>query len=332
MRFGMFDQIEDPGGVELHRMYRDRLDLAVRAEDAGFWGYHKSEHHMIPLDAAPNISVFLAALSQRTTTMRLCSLVHLLPFHHPLALAEEVAMLDHLTEGRFEFGFGKGISAPEHHLWGLDPDEAEARLDESLDIVLSILGSPGEFSYEGRFWSFRDVPVQIRPLQPPYPPLWRPGTLSTAARLGVSTMVGGPIANVAAGVRAYHEQYQPGVGGGHEPTIGGIRRVFVARTDADAEARCRAAWRPYTEHLTRLFRRYEMTPPGDPTLGGDFDLALRVQACVAGSPAKVRDHVLQFREEAGTDYFVGCFAWGDLSGDEARRSFDLFAEQITDLV
>jgi alkanesulfonate monooxygenase SsuD/methylene tetrahydromethanopterin reductase-like flavin-dependent oxidoreductase (luciferase family) len=63
MRFGMFDQIEDPGGVALGELYRHRLDLAVRAEQAGFWGYHKSEHHMLPLDAAPSIGLWLSAIA-----------------------------------------------------------------------------------------------------------------------------------------------------------------------------------------------------------------------------------------------------------------------------
>ena len=76
-----------------------------------------------------------------------------------------------------------------------------------------------------------------------------------------------------------------------------------------------------SEHLTRLFRRYEMTPPNDPTLGGDFDKALAVQAVVVGSPATIRAHVEQFEAESGTDYFVGCFSWGDIIGDDLRRSF-----------
>lgn len=116
MRFGIFDQGEQPGGLALGELLESRLTLAERAEDAGFWGYHKSEHHMIPLDHAPSIGIFLAALAQRTNRMRLCSLVHILPFYHPIRLIEEICMLDHLTHGRLEIGFGKGISAPEHKL------------------------------------------------------------------------------------------------------------------------------------------------------------------------------------------------------------------------
>ncbi len=332
MRFGMFDQIEDPGGVALGELYRHRLDLAVRAEQAGFWGYHKSEHHMLPLDAAPSIGLWLSAIAQRTSRIRLCSLVHLFPLFHPLRLAEELAMLDQLSGGRLEIGFGKGVSAPEHELWGSDYDDAEDRLDEALEIVLGMLQADGTYSHEGRYWTFSDVPILFEPVQKPYPPLWRPGTLATAARLGVRTVTFGPSAMVADAVRQYHEGYQPGVGGGHPPMIGGVRKIFVAATDAEAEQRARQAWAAYAEHLTRLFRRFDIPPPGDPSLGGDFDLALQVQACVAGSPAKVRDHLQEFAETAGTDYFVGWWAWGDLTTDEIDRSFDLFVDQIGDLV
>jgi alkanesulfonate monooxygenase SsuD/methylene tetrahydromethanopterin reductase-like flavin-dependent oxidoreductase (luciferase family) len=329
MRFGMFDQLEHPGGVPLHQLYRDRLALAVRAEEAGFWGYHKSEHHMIPLDAAPSINLFLAALAERTTTLRLCSLVHLLPFYHPLRLVEEICMLDHLSQGRFEFGFGKGISVPEHRLWGLADAEAEVRTAEALELVLAALQTDGLFHFEGRFWKFHDVPIELEPLQKPYPPLWRPGKLETAAALGVSTLVGGPTAVVAESVRRYRELHvSDGVGRFHEPTVGAVRKFFVAETDAAAEARARAAWVAYTEHLTRLFRRYEIPPPNDPTLGGDFDKALHVQAVVVGSPARIRDSVEELATNGGVDYLVGSFSWGDLQADEALRSLELFAEHV----
>ena len=99
-----------------------------------------------------------------------------------------------------------------------------------------------------------------------------------------------------------------------------------AATDQEAEERARAAWVAFTEHLSRLFRRFEMTPPNDPTLGGDFDRALAVQAVVAGSPATVREAVQELAANGGTDSLVGQFAWGDLAIDEVYRSFDLFAE------
>ncbi len=329
VRFGIFDQLEQPGDVPWHELYRHRLDLLARAEEAGVWGWHKSEHHLIPLDAAPSINVFLAAAIERTSSIRICSLVHLLPFYHPIRLAEELCMLDQLSEGRLEFGFGKGISVPEHLLWGLDPDDAVAQTDESLELILAAMQTTGNFSFEGQFYEFRDVPIEFEPYQRPYPPLWRPGQLETAAEMGVRTMAAGPLAAVAASTARYHELLgADGIGRYHAPMIGGLRRLIVAPTDGEADEIGRRTWAAFTEHLTRLFRRYEMTPPNDPTLGGDYDKAKQFQAVVVGSPEIVREHCEQFAEEAGTDYFVGVFAWGDLSAYEVDRSFDLFAEHV----
>ncbi len=329
LRFGVFDQLEHPGNSPLHELYRDRIQLAVRAEEAGFWGWHKSEHHLIPLDAAPSINLFLASVIERTSRLRVCSLVHLFPFYHPLRLFEELCMLDQLSEGRLEIGFGKGISIPEHLLWGLDPDDGDDATNEALDIVLKAMTTKGLFSYEGRFHHYDDVPIEVGPYQQPSPPLWRPGTLETAARMGVRTMAGGPLAGIAAASARYRELFDAsGPGGHHEPMIGGIRRIIVAPTDAEADAIGRRSWAAFTDHLTTLFRRYQLAPPGDPTLGGDYDLAKSVQAVVVGSPSTVLEHCRQFEAEAGTDYFVGGFGWGDLDRYEVARSFDLFAEHV----
>ena len=329
VRFGIFDQLEQPGDVPWHELYRHRLDLLVRAEEAGVWGWHKSEHHLIPLDAAPSINVFLAAAIERTKRIRICSLVHLLPFYHPLRLAEELCMLDHLSEGRLEFGFGKGISVPEHLLWGLDPDAAIDTTDESLALILAAMQTDGNFSFEGEHYQFDGVPIEFEPYQQPYPPLWRPGKLEAAAKLGVRTVAGGPMTAVAANAARYRELLSTNsIGRHHEPMIGGIRRLVVAPSDAEADEVGRRTWAAFTEHLTRLFRRYEMTPPNDPTVGGNYDLAKQLEAVVVGSPETIREHCERFAAEAGTDYFMGVFAWGDLSAYEVDRSFDLFAEHV----
>jgi len=331
LRFGVFDQSEQPGGLNPAELYASRLALVERADELGFWGYHKSEHHLIPLDHAPSIGLFLAAAAERTERIRIGSLVHLLPFYHPIRLVEEVCMLDHLSGGRFEFGFGKGISAPEHLLWGLDPEEAEARTEETLALLLAALTTDDElFSFDGRFHQLADVPLQLTPAQRPHPPLWRPGTVTTAAALGVNTVTGGPIPMVNQAIERYREAYRPAPTGpvDREPMVGAIRKFVVAPTDAEADAIGRRAWARFSDDLTVLFRRYEMTPPNDPTIGGDYDRAKAVQAVVAGSPDTIRSHVEELIEAGLVTYVVGCFAFGDLSHDEAMQSLELFGEHI----
>jgi len=324
MRYGMFDQIEFTG-QPLHELYRDRLALVRVADEAGFERYHKSEHHMIRLDAAPQLGLFFAAAAQHTTRLRFGSLVYLLPFHHPIRLAEEIATLDHLLEGRFDVGVGRGISLPEHELWGLDTDRVADTFDETLAVLRAAL-TTDVLTFHGERYHFDELPIILRPYQQPQPPWWYPGNIVAAAAGGMSCIVGGPIPLIARQVAAYRAACADG--GVDGTTIGGICSVYVAPTDDEALARVRGAWAVFTDRLSTLFRRWGLTPPHDPTLGGDVDLALRLGVLVAGSPATVGEHLERFEAESGTDYFVGKFTFGDLSHAEVMRSVDLFATHV----
>src|SRR5881275_229834 len=101
MKFGIFDQIDD-SGRPLNVQYEERLQLAELYDASGFHCFHQSEHHATPLSMAPSQSVFLSAVAQRTRRLKICPLVYLLPIHHPMRVAEEICMLDHLSNGRFE--------------------------------------------------------------------------------------------------------------------------------------------------------------------------------------------------------------------------------------
>ncbi|HYK29401.1 MAG TPA: LLM class flavin-dependent oxidoreductase, partial [Streptosporangiaceae bacterium] len=106
--FGLFDWIDSDGERDAAQLYRERLDLLVDAESNGFDIYHVAEHHGTPLGLVPSPNVFLAAAAMRTTRIRLCPLVYVLPLYQPERLAEEIAMLDQLSGGRLEIGFGRG--------------------------------------------------------------------------------------------------------------------------------------------------------------------------------------------------------------------------------
>jgi alkanesulfonate monooxygenase SsuD/methylene tetrahydromethanopterin reductase-like flavin-dependent oxidoreductase (luciferase family) len=324
MRYGMFDQIELTT-QSLHELYRDRLALVRVADEAGFERYHKSEHHMIPLDAIPPMGLFFAAAAQHTERIRFASLVYLLPFHHPIRLAEEIVALDHLLEGRYDVGVGRGISVPEHELWGLETDRINDNYEETLAVLRAAL-TTDSLTFHGKKYHFDELPILLHPYQQPHPPLWYAGNIRPAAAAGMSCVVGGPIPLIAKQVAAYRSACaEAGFAG---TTIGGVCSVYVAPTDQEARRRVREAWAVFSDHLTPLFRRWGLAPPNDPTLGGDVDRALELGVLVAGAPATVRDHLDRFEAESGTDYFVGKFTMGDLTQAEVRRSVDLFASHV----
>jgi alkanesulfonate monooxygenase SsuD/methylene tetrahydromethanopterin reductase-like flavin-dependent oxidoreductase (luciferase family) len=340
LAFGIFDHQERRRDVALDRQYEERLQLVAEADRLGFWGYHLAEHHQSPLCMAPSQSLFLAAAAQRTARIKLGALVYLLPMYHPLRLIEEICMLDNLTDGRLQVGVGKGVSPIEHTFWGLEPDEARDRFEETLEILVQGL-THDRLSYVGRFHRFDDLPLELEPKQRPYPPFWYAGNAEYAARHGMNFLGGGTIARFPQTVARYTELWQQSRADGtalnpqiDDPKIGAVRHIFVAETDAEAEERGRRAWTAYHHNFPK--RGYEggelPTPqPGErpsagPSLGGDFDLARHVEACVAGSPETVKAYVQRYAAESGSNYFVGSFQWGDVTHEEALRSLRLFAD------
>ena len=335
LSYGIFDQLESDGTTPISDSYRNHLALAERADEAGFTHWFKSEHHHVPLDIAPSINVFLSAVIQRTERIRVASLVHLLPFYDPMRLYEELCMLDHLSEGRLEIGFGKGVSPAEQMLWGVPHDEALARTEESLDYVLSAMALTANeglgclFSYDGQYWSSTERPLEIGPYQKPHPPLWRPGTLSTAAQLGASTILPGPISIIPGQIHAYREEASENGAGGHTPLLSTLRRVVVAPTDEEAAAIGARAWQQFDSNLTKLMRKYDLWPPNlVPSFLGDVKMANDTESLIAGSPGRVREYFDKFREESGLQHVTISPAWGDISGDEALRTMDLFVEHV----
>jgi alkanesulfonate monooxygenase SsuD/methylene tetrahydromethanopterin reductase-like flavin-dependent oxidoreductase (luciferase family) len=338
MQFGIFDHMEQAPveagkrlGGNLAALYEGRLRMLEFADASGFARYHKAEHHFTTLDAAPSSSVFLSAAAQRTKRIRLGSLVMLLPFYHPVRLIEEICALDHLSGGRLDVGVGKGISPVEHGIWGNPADEATARTVEILEILRAGLVAEN-LTHRGRFYSFDSAPMTMAPLQQPHPPIWYPGNVEFAGAHRLNTVVGGPLSTVTAQVKRFAElvkspqaDWNPGVA---SPVIGALRHVIVAPTREAAIERARRAWAAYDRNLMSLWRAHGVEPSGSPSLNGNFDMAMSLHVALACTPDDMLAHVRELRDEAGLEYFVASFAWGDLTHEEAVESMQLFAKAV----
>ncbi len=119
LEFGVFDHL-DRNSLPLRDYYEQRLQVIEAFDRAGFYAYHVAEHHFTPLGMAPSPSVFLSAIAQRTQRLRFGTFVYALPLHHPLRVLEEICMLDHLSGGRVEMGFGRGSVPYEISYYGQD--------------------------------------------------------------------------------------------------------------------------------------------------------------------------------------------------------------------
>ena len=330
MEFGVFDHL-DRGDLPLHEFYEARLKLIEGYDRAGFHAYHVAEHHSTPLGMAPSPSVFLAAAMQRTKTLRLGTLVYALPLHHPLRMIEEICMLDHLSGGRFDMGFGRGSSPIELEYYGQDPEDAPRAFAEALDIVLRGLKEK-VLNGETRSRRFRDVPMELTPLQRPHPPLWY-GVHSTesaerAARLGFNIACNEPADASAAYIARYWSAWREAHGGqAPTPKAGVTQFVVVAESDAAALAIARRAYLVWHQSFHYLFRRHGRTAK---ISGGesDFDSLHAAGKGVAGTPRKVLEFLRTRLKKAGANYCINRFAFGDLSLAESVRSLELFVSDV----
>lgn len=331
MEFGIFDHVDD-SGLPLAEHFAARLDMVAAFEQAGFRTYHVAEHHGTPLGHAPSPAVWLAAVSQRTTRLRFGPLVFLLPLYHPLRLVEEIAMLDALSGGRLDLGYGRGISPIEMGFYGVDMAEQADRAAETLEVMLKGM-TQDRLTHHGRFYSFDDVPVPQRPTQLPHPPLWygtnAPGSVERCAqqRLNIVTLLAGE--KMTALVSAYRAAYAAS-GGEPEamPLIGVGRHVVVADTDEEAKAlatRAYARWRAGFVHL------WEARGGDNPFVANtpkDWAAAETAGSACAGSPATVRDFLARDVALGGYTYSLAQLAFGDLTVAEVTRSARLFGADV----
>jgi alkanesulfonate monooxygenase SsuD/methylene tetrahydromethanopterin reductase-like flavin-dependent oxidoreductase (luciferase family) len=256
LKFGVFDHIEPVPGLRLDRIYRERLVQIERLDASGFYAYHLAEHHTPAIHSlAPSQNVFLAGVAQRTRRLRFGPCVYVLPLHHPLRLIEEISMLDNMSDGRLEIGVGRG-GVMEAYFWGQEADSETnyARYCETLDILRVGL-SNDRLTYSGRFHSFEDLPMYLRPLQKPYPPLWYMRNAATAAMEGMHTILVGSLDSLKAEVPRYRAAWQEhqGTGAltvqGEEPMIGLVVHLLVAENDDEAIRLATPAWEKYRWNL-----------------------------------------------------------------------------------
>ena len=328
MKFGIFDHI-DANGMLIAEQYAQRLRLVELYEKLGFYCYHLTEHHATDLGMASSPSVFLAAASQHTKTIKLGTLVYLLPLHHPVRLLEEIGMLDQLTGGRFQLGVGRGGQPAEHSRFGLAEEDLGPMFEEALGILLE--GLAGDLrAHKGAYYDLPEVPLRIRTVQKPHPPLWY-GTASShrnawAAEHDVNLLCLIPDARAAPIFEDYREQLAArGKAGARQPFMGLARQLVVAPTDAEALALGERAWRRFADSFNWLPSRLGMPPfPLPPT----FAAATEFGMAFGGSPASVSDWVARSREVAGIDYMALEIGFGDLQEPEIAQTAELFAREV----
>ena len=174
MKFGLFGGARTDVGEQASdsRIYTDYIDYICEAEALGYHSVFLVEHHFTGFGQVSSTLQFLTYLAAKTATLRLGTAVLVLPWHNPALLAEQAATLDLLSNGRFDFGIGKGYRWGEFHGFCIPMAEAEERYQETVAFLRKAWTSEGRFSHHGKYWDYEDVVIEPAPVQKPHPPLW----------------------------------------------------------------------------------------------------------------------------------------------------------------
>ena len=341
MKVGLFDHVDQTDDRSFATQLDERLAFVQAADAAGFYCYHVAEHHASPLNMVPVPGAYLGAVARLTKSIRMGPLVYLLPLYSPLRLAEEVCMLDHLSKGRLEIGVGRGVSPFELNYHKVAHEKSrEIFIDAWKCLTAALTNNP--FTYEGEYFTYKDVPMPLRPLQQPTPAFWY-GSSNTegstwAGEHGMHFASNGPTAKAKENIEAFRTALAKR-GGPANPkaefsggcAIGVSRQIVVADTEEEARAIAAPATQHLHENLTYLLRVHansdfvkRLNIPGSP----DFDQNVKMGTLIAGTPETVVAQIREQVAELGINYLISYMFFGCMTLPQALRSLQLFKTEV----
>jgi len=338
MQLGLFDimQVDPLDPADHAAIYQRRLDDLEYADGLGFEISFAAERHYLQHYRTPAPTAWIGAVSQRTRRMRLGVLAYTLPIHSAARLAEEVAILDQLTGGRFETGVGLGHRVDELSANGVDPVHRIAIYQERL-AVMEALWSGAQVTLESAHTTVREIAINPRPVQEPHPPLWYAGTDARASywagQHGMSLAVGfAPIRDLVPATAAFKSGRQARAEAADQARLPGegrialMRHVYVAESDEQAFAEMRG-------DLARLADlnpggRDRSTEQRENEADVELQRLLETEAFVAGGPARVAEGIGFAERALGLDLFLANVYAAGIDDERVRRTMRLLATDV----
>jgi luciferase family oxidoreductase group 1 len=336
MNFGTFLLMQSPSARSSQEIFARGVEMAQAAESLGFRNIWLAEHHFSTygyLSRPAQLATYIAA---RTTRLRVGTAVIVVPLHHPLVIAEEIATLDLLAGGRVDIGLGRGYQHYEFERFGLELESGRQRWEESIDIILKAMeGRP--FSYDGKLFKIPETTIFPQPLQQPRPPIWitaqSPDSVENAVRRGFNVLTGGfgvPIERMGE-FRQLFDRVVAEVKPEQPLSVGVQRAVYVTHSESDARAAAEEArWNMrVTLSLRHHYERVErgraiaVPAPKEPDVDDLLDRFL-----VIGTPDTVIRQIRRVQDVVGISHFNCSFWFGDLEHGRILRSMELFAKEV----
>lgn len=328
MKFGIFvfgDNHPELGRSN-QRYYEEVLTMAEWAEELGFDSFWLGEHHFYWYGSLPSPPMLIAALGQRTKKIRLGPAISVLPFHHPLIVAEEYAFADNLCGGRLNFAIGSGFSPIEYKMFGMSLEDARERYWETFDVIIKSW-TQKEFSHKGKFYQIENGSLHLKPLQKPMPPTWVAAssdeTLTKSGELGLSIM-GIPFARSSSILEVkekndvFKESY---FRAGHKeaPDIIVALHVYLRENEESATTSAHICYQRVLEYLGRSRRPGAKVP--------DFDTVKKEKLVVFSSPERAAEIFREY-ENIGVTHVICMVNFGGVPMPDVRRTLELMSKEI----
>ena len=334
-------------GAKLYNRYLDELEYA---DQLGFDGVCVNEHHQNAYGLMPQPGVMAGALARRTKKVKIAILGRALPLlNNPVTVAEEFAMIDNITEGRFIAGFVRGIGA-EYHAWSANPADSHERFHEAHDLIVRAWTETGPFPFEGKHYQFEYVNLWPRPYQTPRPPIWIPSqgsseTIEWAShpdRRYTYLQTFTPAAMLAKYMQMYKDMAAEHGYEATEDQLGWSVPVYVGETDEIA----RREAQPHIENFLNKFLRMPkemLLPPGylslksmigvmkaKSAIGGKqtIDDVIDKGMFICGSPETVRQKLESYQKDIGFGHLLTMLQFGTLPAELTRKNMELFATSV----
>ena len=349
MQFGWLTLALSPSPEEDGARIEQQIEQVCYAEQLGFSDVWLTEHYFTGESVYNDSLMFAAALAVKTERIRIGFAVVQTPFHHPVRLAVQLALLDNLSKGRIDVGIGKGTAYNEYEFvgHGLRSTDSRERMEEAVEI-LNRIWTETPFTFEGKFTKVHIPAIRPKPVQQPGPPLWRsvisPGSFAECGRLGVPILTARlPVARI----KERWATYAAGIdAGGHDAAKKARllaqsalwRNVYVAETNAQAEDELAALLvetRAHMMHVREAYNPPDFTPE-PATLNAWTDPAVPDSEAIPfvlstgslyGTPARVREQVAELRD-VGVQHLLCQTGFGAMSHDQNVASMRRFGEQV----
>ena len=328
MRFGIF--VFGDNHPELGRsnnaFYEEILTMGEWAEELGFASFWLGEHHFYWYGTCPSPPMVIAALGQRTKQIRLGPAVSILPFHHPLIVAEEYAFADNLCGGRLNFAIGSGFSPVEYKTFGMSLEEARERYWETFDVILKAW-TQDRFSHKGKLYQIENGSLYVKPMQKPLPPTWVAASsnesLIKAGELGFPIM-GIPFvrSNTILDVKEKNDLFTESYfRAGHKakPDIIVALHVYLHQNEEDAVKLAR----PYFERTLKFHKTYRRPGSKIP----DFDNVNKERLAVFSSPERAEEIFREY-EAIGVTHVICMVNFGGAPMADVRRTMELISKEL----